>query len=183
MAQEGVRDFGEAKRKSAQRLGSPYGRGLPSNVEVEAALRDYQRLFDGAGQSNRLQELRGCALEAMDFFSRFKPRLVGSVLNGTAAQHACVDLHLFADTSEDVVLFLLERQIPYDATERRFRINGDDHACFPAFQFAAGEIGVELVVFPLQGLHQAPWSPVDGRPMQRADAFQLQRLISEAGYA
>ena len=32
---------------------------------------------------------------------------------------------------------------------------------------------VEATVFPLDGIRQAPVSPVDGKPMRRADAAEL----------
>lgn len=177
MAREGVRDFGVAKRKAAQRLSLPLSGAMPSNVEIDAALREYQRLFMSEDQPQRLLELRRCAIDAMEFFGRFRPRLVGAVLRGTAGEHSGVTLHLFADTPEDVVLFLMEQQIPYDEYERRFRLNGNGHQQYPAYRFAADDIDVELVVFPSDSERQAPWSPVDGKPMQRADVETVRRLI------
>jgi hypothetical protein len=34
-------------------------------------------------------------------------------------------------------------------------------------------------VFPLDGIRQAPVSPVDGRPMRRADAAELETLLEQ----
>jgi hypothetical protein len=34
-------------------------------------------------------------------------------------------------------------------------------------------------VFPLDGIRQAPVSPVDGRPMRRADVTELELLLKE----
>ena len=48
----------------------------------------------------------------MLFLARFRPRLVGPVLSGTAGPHADIGLHLFADTPMDVLLFLMEHRIP-----------------------------------------------------------------------
>ena len=46
MAEEGVRDFRFAKRKAAERLGfDPRSLHLPTNLEVEQALAEHQRLF------------------------------------------------------------------------------------------------------------------------------------------
>jgi hypothetical protein len=33
-------------------------------------------------------------------------------------------------------------------------------------------------VFPLDGIRQAPVSPVDGRPMRRADTAEIEALLS-----
>ena len=84
MVEEGLRDYYAAKRKAALRVGAPGTRNMPRNTEVEAALQSYQKLFYGDRQTARLRELRSEALEAMRFFEQFEPRLVGSVLTGTA---------------------------------------------------------------------------------------------------
>jgi len=105
MAVEGIRDFSQAKRKAALHLGAPGTTNLPQNREIQAALEDYQRLFGGERQQLALRTLREAALEAMQFFAPFSPRLVGGVLDGTAGPESAVDLHCFADTPEDVVLF------------------------------------------------------------------------------
>ena len=47
MAEHGIEDFLQAKRKAADRLAVHEVSVLPSNVEIEAALRAHQRLFGG----------------------------------------------------------------------------------------------------------------------------------------
>ncbi len=179
MADEGVKDFKVAKRKAAQRLSLPSNGNLPSNAEIEEALRDYQRLFQSETQGKRLRELRNGAIEAMRFLDEFSPRLVGSVLRGTAGPHSSIGLHLFANTPEDVVFFLMERSIPFSSTERRFRVNGQGYESYPVYNFTAGEMELELVVFPVDGLRNSPWSPVDGKPMRRADAREVEKLLAD----
>jgi hypothetical protein len=176
IAHEGVKDFRLAKRKAAERLGFRANGDMPRNSEVQEALKAYQRLFGGEDQVRQLNSLRATAAEAMRFFARFRPRLVGSVLAGTAGQHTPVELHLFADTPEEVMLFLLEQGIPYESNERRFRLSSEEYAWYPVYVFAADQVGIELGVFPTAGLRRAPLSPVDGKPMQRADLAQLERL-------
>jgi hypothetical protein len=36
------------------------------------------------------------------------------------------------------------------------------------------------VVFPVNGIRQSPASPVDGRPMRRADQAELESMLDEA---
>ena len=47
MAVGGIRDFHQAKLKAAERLGIHDDASLPRNREIEDALREYQRLFQG----------------------------------------------------------------------------------------------------------------------------------------
>jgi hypothetical protein len=179
MAEQGIDDFLAAKRKAAGHLGAPETRNLPRNVEIEQELAAYQRLFQSATQPRRLRQLRERACEAMEFFARFNSRLVGSVLEGTAGGHSDIDLHLFADTPEEVVLFLLQEHIPFERGERKLHVGRDQSAVFPVFRFVAGETPIDLTVFPIDGIRQAPCSPVDGRPMRRATLEAVVRLLAE----
>jgi hypothetical protein len=179
LAESGRTDYQAAKRKAATRLGAPETRNLPSNLEIEEALAEHHRLFNGDTQPARLRQLREAALEAMQFFERFQPRLVGSVLSGTAAVHAEVQLHLFAGTPEEVAFFLVDWEIPYKEAERRFRFGREQYAELPAYRFMAGDVPIEVTVFPTDGLRKPPLSPVDGRPMQRGTLATVEQLIAQ----
>ena len=177
MSEEGVKDFLVAKRKAANRLGVPNKALMPSNVEVERALWEYQRLFQATKQPLHLHTLRQAAAKAMDFFARFRPRLVGSVLSGTAGLHANVNLHVFADTPEELMFFLMEYHIPFTPSERRLRLGNGEYVYFPVLAFEAGGVGMELTIFSPEAEREAPRSPVDGRPMRRADLDAVQALL------
>jgi len=178
VTEEGVQDYYAAKRKAAQRLGAPDTRNMPRNSEIEAALEEYQRLFRGEQQSDHLQTLREGAVQAMRFLTEFNPRLVGSVLSGTAGQHADINLHLFADTPEEVSLFLMETHIPFQTAHKRMRVGREEWQDFPSYEFLAGDHAVNLVVFPREGHREAPRSPVDGKPMHRAGLQEVERLLT-----
>jgi hypothetical protein len=115
----------------------------------------------------------------MRFFLPFEPRLAGSVLSGTAAAHSDVNLHLFADTPEEVQLFLLDAGIRFETGLRRMRLNRDTTEDIPTVRFLAGDVPIEALLFPAKGLRQAPLSPVDGRPMARASLSRVQELLGE----
>ncbi len=178
--EEGIRDFHSAKRKAAAHLGATDTRNMPSNTEIEQALIEYQRLFKADTQPNHLRELREAALHALRFFTRFHPRLVGSVLSGTANAHSDVNLHLFTDVPEDVALFLMQEGIPYDTGERRLRLSNGDSANYPVYRFLAGDTRLDLTVFPIDGERQAPRSPVDGKPMRRAGLAAVEELLKDS---
>jgi hypothetical protein len=179
MCEAGIRDFQLAKRKALARLRIPDQRHLPSNEEIESALSEYQRLFRADSQPRRLAELRRTAVNAMRFLERFDPRLVGAVLSGTADEHSDVCLHLFADTAEDVGLFLIDNGIPHEHGERSMRLAADDTWRLPTCRFMADDVPVELVVFAARARRRVPLSPVDGRPMQRAALRAVEALAGE----
>jgi len=177
MREQGVDDFLLAKRKAAERLGVTDASILPRNTEIEAALVAHQRLFGADRHETELAAMRRSALEAMRLMSDFQPRLVGPVLTGTASAHSEINLHLFTDSPEAVSIRLEERGVPHEVLERRLRYERDRIVSYPALRFVAGRQTVDAVVFPLDGIRQAPSSPVDGKPMRRASAAEVEALL------
>jgi hypothetical protein len=175
LLEEGVKDYQLAKRKAAQRLNAG-DRSLPRNSEIERAVLDHQRLFFTANYDGILVSLRQAAIEAMSLLRRFQPRLVGSVLKGTAGRHSDVNLHVFADAVEEVLFMLMDAGMSYQSAERRLRY-GDDTRHYPALRFGMRGHEVEAVVLPATALKQRPLSPVDGKPMRRANLQQVERLL------
>jgi hypothetical protein len=176
IAEQGVVDYGRARQKAQTRLGLAGPKSLPEYWEIEQALEEYQRLFQGDRHSERIAQLRWAAKRAMQELSAFSPRLVGPVLNGTAGDGNSVRLHLFVDTPEEVALHLMDRNIPYRAGDRAMRF-GREHRNMPVFRFEAGGTSLELVVLPRDGLRNPPLSPVDGKPERGATIEQVERLL------
>jgi predicted nucleotidyltransferase len=149
---------------------------LPRNTEIEAALLLYQRLFGGEQHVSTLREQRRVALEAMRILERFEPRLVGSVLSGSATEYADIQLHVFFDSAEAVILHLMDRRLEHEVFERKVRMTPDRVVGVPSVRFEMSTETVEAFVFPKDGIRQAPISPVDGRPMRRASLQEVSDL-------
>ncbi|MFO7277953.1 MAG: hypothetical protein DIU56_013020 [Pseudomonadota bacterium] len=179
MAEHGIRDFLVAKRKAAERFGVTDNAVLPKNTEVEAALFEYQRLFGGESHVESLHAARRAALRAMQRLREFEPRLVGPVLTGTATPHSDVQLHLFTDNAESVAIKLMDEGIRHEVTEKRVKMNADRVVAFPGVRFEIDDHSIEATVFPADGIRQAPVSPVDGKPMRRANAAELEALLEQ----
>lgn len=170
MAEDGIGDYGQAKRKAAKNMGMGDGEALPSNEEVEAELRAYQSLYQDEEQTERLRELRQAALEAMEFLADFRPYLTGAVLDGTAGRYAQIEIEVFADSAKDVEIFLLSRNISYevapnrhqgpDAPETRLRLDWDD-------------AGILLSVYPFQAERRQKAGSHPGRARAEAVAALL----------
>jgi hypothetical protein len=171
-------DIEAARRKAAARLGLRDEALLPSGEEIREALRGRQRLFAPQDPPD-LRRLREAALEAMAFFAAFEPRLVGPVLAGDVVPGTAISLHLHADDPDAVALALHERGIPARQRSRRLRLGRDHAAELPGWEFAADGIGFELVLLPANALRQAPLEALDDRPMARASAATLRRLLDE----
>jgi len=180
MAEGGLDDYGEAKRKAARRLGIVDEAMLPRNDEIQTALREYQRLFQAESQPLALRQKREAAAAAMAFFAGFAPRLVGPVLDGTADAHSPVVLHLHAEDADEVARFLIESDIPADAGTATIRLDKKRSVEVPEWHFIADDIAFALKVLPLTALHQAPLSALDDKPAARATAQQVRALLDGA---
>ncbi|KFN43601.1 hypothetical protein [Arenimonas oryziterrae] len=178
MATTGLRDFQQAKLKAAHRLGISNEASLPRNAEIEAQLRDYQRLFQGQQQPQELHARRAAAIDAMIFFERFQPRLVGPVLEGTADAHSPVSLHLFAEDADTVARHLIDAGIPALPQSRRLRLDRERESDFPVWSFSVDDLAFELTVLPPALLRQAPLGPLDDKPMPRATLAALRTLLA-----
>jgi hypothetical protein len=180
MADQGLQDPIAASRKAAARLGVGDNRHLPTASQVDQALEEYLRLFGGARHGRQLQDMRETAVQAMKALRRFQPRLTGAVLQGSADRRSPIQLHLFADTPEEVIFTLLEMGIPWKEREKSHRYGDGSRRVYPSFCFRAGDIEMELVVFPLTGLHHPPLAPAEQRPLERAPLERVLALIEES---
>lgn len=174
----GVRDYRLAKQKAAERLGITARGALPGNPEIEAAVAEHLQLFGGDDHDDRLRLMRVAALAAMELLADFSPRLVGPVLAGTADENSVVNLHVFADSPEAVALELDQIGISYRSYERRLKSRRNQVETYSGFEFHHNHSPVQATVFPVDGIRQAPMSPVTGKPMRRADSAVVQEMLA-----
>jgi len=179
MATQSLSDYRSAKLKAAERLGINLRSSLPSNAEVESALRVYQGIYGGQQHIDHLQKLRKVALVAMRSFELFCPRLVGPVLEGTADEHARVTLHVFNDPPDTVVIHLLDRGFVFRNEQRKIRWHDGNYRQVQLLVTNVEDVEVELALFRCMDLRQAPPSPVDGRPQKRAPMSEVECLLAD----
>ena len=180
MATQAQHSYRIAKQKAAKRLGINTRLALPSNREVENALRAYQGFYGGQGHLRQIQTLREVALRVMESLTRFNPRLVGPVLDGTADKHTKISIQVFNDPPDMVALHLMEKGLIYTHDQRKIRWYDGSFRDVPLLIADADGTTVELALFSCVDLHQAPPSPIDGRPQRRASVSELEILIAES---
>lgn len=174
---QGIRDYRVAKNKAAERLGLSSRGSLPRNQEIEQAVADHLLLFSAEEHLELLFSLRRTALIAMQMLQSFSPRLVGPVLNGTADDNSAINMHLFSDSPELVAFQLGDLKIHFKSFERRLKSSRNRQESYPGFEFRRDYNIIQATVFPFDGLRQSPISPIDGKPMNRADIKAVQSLI------
>jgi hypothetical protein len=144
MAEDGISDFGFAKRKAARQLGVSETEALPNNTEIEAELRAWQALYQDAEQTERIREMRRTAVEVMRFLEDFRPYLTGGALDGTAGRYSEVDIELYPESAKEVEIFFLNQGMAYEHREPR---RGAPHAPEAILCFDWDDVPVRLSVF------------------------------------
>lgn len=179
IAEEGA-DYGSAKRKAAKLiLGNSKVRGdiLPDNAQIESEVRQYQALFMGDEQIQRLSQLRLLALDLMEKFAVFQPCLTGAVANGTAGEHSDIYLQLFSESSKDVAVFLLNAGIDYVVTETPHFRHPD--RMVETLSFMWKHEGVHLILYELDDKRGGSKNAA-GRTMDRLSMNALRALMAES---
>lgn len=185
MAEDGIHDYAYAKKKAGRQLGVTDGGLMPSNAEIEEEVRLYHQIFNADEQPLELAILRKAALATMQLFVRFNPYLTGSVLDGTAGKFAQTDIHLFADSAKDVEMFLLNQQIPFESSEKSYRLSDRPskdkkdkvRKTVPVFTLET-EYGLQkLSVFEIDDLRIATKKTSNGSNAERMDINGLQSLV------
>ncbi len=173
MAEDGITDHAYAKRKAARQLGASDTHHLPSNDEIDMALRSFRMLFQSAQHPPILRELRVEALENMRLLADFHPYLTGSVLTGTAGAQSDINLLLFSDDAKAVLLFLLKHDIKFEDGEWKVRLGGHEESV-PSYTLT-GTSGVQthIIVLPENARHSG------GRhPETHADIAAVEVLLA-----
>jgi hypothetical protein len=186
MAEDGINDFAYAKKKAGKQLGVSDGSVLPTNAEIEEEIRLYHNIYNADEQPLELAKLRKAALMTMQLFERFNPYLTGSVLDGTAGKFSQTNIHLFADSAKDVEIFLLSQQIPFDSSEKSYRVSDKPskdkkdklRKIVPVFTLET-ELGIQKIsVFDVDDMRVATKRTSDGSNAERADISDLQALLN-----
>jgi hypothetical protein len=177
MVQDGIEDYAVAKRKAARQAGLTDARQLPTNEEIDVALRTYQTLYCADAQRERLQALRSHALEVMRDLARFNPYLTGSVLTGSAGKYADINIQLYTDDAKGVEMFLLDRDVPYRTGQCRMYC-GTEARVVPLFLIDDEGTEIQLAVLALDDLRVPVRTTPDGKAVERARAPAVAALLA-----
>ncbi len=183
IAEEGL-DYANAKRRAYERITGGKGsriakEALPSNEEVEQAVREHQAIFQSQEQPKRLRELRLKSLALMELLSDFSPMITGAVANGTAGEHSDIHLHCFADSAKEIGITLLNHDIQSEAGFMPNAKPGQPDVEALAIQWQ-GELAT-IAIYPelelrLNGQKQAKSKPI------RINTRSLQALLEASAH-
>jgi len=154
MAEEGISDYAFAKHKAAKFFGLMDGDALPSNDEINDAIKEHQAIFFNEEHEQRLKELRLEALELMKKLNAFNPHLTGGVLDGTAGRYPTIQIQIYADSMKEVEFFLLNHNIVYQTRDRKSRTKDpmQDKKITPVLTLEGSLGPIELLIYHVDDL-------------------------------
>jgi len=172
MAEDGITDHAYAKRKAAKQLGAPDTQHLPSNQEVDQALRSFRVLFQHEHHPAILNQLREQALDAMRLLEPFHPYLTGSVLDGSAGEQSDINLAVYSDDVKAVMMFLLKHKVEFESGEWSTHLMGRLQN-LPSFTLQSDSgVPVHITVLPENALHSG-----SRKPESHADTAAVIKLL------
>ena len=177
IAEDGVADYATAKQKAARQAGLSDAALLPDNNEIEAALREYQGLYQSEDQPAHVRRLREVAVKVMREFGEFRPALVGSVLSGTAGPHSDVNLQLYTDDPKALTLFLLNRRYRFEEGSKSLRRGGRLDSV-PQISLEVDDVTVTMTVLDRDDERSALRARSDDEAPVRARLEQVEAMLA-----
>lgn len=173
MAESGITDHAFAKRKAAKQLGAPDTQHLPSNHEVDQALRSFRTLFQHEHHPAVLKQLREQTLSAMRLLEPFHPYLTGSVLDGSAGEQSDINLTVYSDDVKAVMMYLLRNKVEFESGEWRTQLMGRMQT-LPSFTLQSESgVPVHIAVLPDNARHSG-----SRKPETHADITAVEKLLA-----
>ena len=112
-------DYQSAKQKALRRAfgnTTPPSGLVPTNEEIDRALREHLDLFD-PGHAARVQQYREAGLVWLERLADHHPYLAGAAWKGVVAEHAVLHIQCFTDEAKELEIQLLDAGIDYDVVE------------------------------------------------------------------
>lgn len=179
-------EYAAAKRRAARELLRRSARegDLPSNEQLEDAVREHIAVFHADTQPAELQALREVALHWMDRLAPLRPHLGGAAWRGTATRRSALHIDLYCEDAKVAEIELLNQGVDFDVGA----LDRPGDAPLPVLTVAARSaalgdwVTVHLLVRDLDEQRGALRPDARGRSW-RGDAAALRRLLQPEGAA
>ncbi len=170
-------EYYRAKMKAARQICKGWVKpaDLPSNAEIRDQVQRLAYSLEGDQRTQDLQRMRLEALRMMTILQQFRPRLIGSVLTGYTRSGSDIDIHVFSDSTEAVLLTLEDEGEVFDVERKRVRKQGTERIF--THVHLQGSFPVELTIYPANKAHVVFKSSITGKAMERASRAELEQLF------
>ena len=172
-------EYGAAKRKAARDFGARTE--LPSNEQLEDAVREHIDIFCADTQPAELHALREVALLWMQRLADYRPHLSGAAWRGTATRLSSVHLDLYCDDPKAAEITLINAGVNYDVGS--LNRSGREPLCVLTVSSKSAALGepvtVHLMLHDADDQRGALKPDARGRSW-RGDLVAVQRLVAGA---
>ena len=172
-------EYFRAKQKAARRFTHGWVKpaDLPSNAEIREEIQSFARLFEGEKRFDQLLEMRLEALRLMRLLSRFRPRLIGSVMTGHTRAGSDIDLHLFSDSLEPITNICDDEGLLYEVERKQVRKQGEETTY--THIHIRDTFPFELTIYPADKAHYVFKSSITGKAIERASIRELEQFLQQ----
>ena len=172
-------EYAAAKRKAARDFGARAE--LPSNEQLEDAVREHIDIFCADTQPTELHALREVALLWMQRLANYRPHLSGAAWRGTATRLSSVHLDLYCDDPKAAEITLINAGVNYDVGS--LNRSGREPLCVLTVSSKSAALGepvtVHLMLHDADDQRGALKPDARGRSW-RGDLVAVQRLVAGA---
>jgi|TARA_B110000971_G_scaffold214103_1_gene245776 hypothetical protein len=116
--EEGITDYHFAKKKAAKYLGYQSSDFLPSNDEIDEALKEYQKIYQTDIDTLLIDKIKSEALKTMELFKNFNPHLVGQLIDGLIPKYPVLQINLYTDNMKEIEYLLLNNSIEFNLKDK-----------------------------------------------------------------
>ncbi len=169
------KEYKQAKEKAAKTFGVHF---LPSNLEVALELDKIAEENEGAKRSERLVQMRKEALEIMRLLGGFCPVLIGSVWRGTIKQGSDIDIAVYTDDPEEILIILKAGGIKVQKTAwTTVNKRGATLESFHIYSETVSKHGLEIVVRSREEAGKKRKCETFGDELKGLDIKELERVL------
>ncbi|THB74865.1 MAG: hypothetical protein D6B28_01300 [Gammaproteobacteria bacterium] len=171
-------DIELARREACKKFGISDRKKIPKDQEIQALLRERSELFNyqGMKQDKELEQIRQTAVKAMQLFTEFRPKITGAILDGIYHHGSSIELHIFANTIEEVERKLIHSSVPFELNERKLKAGKNSWETFYLITFYAGDDKIEALIFLSDDPHRNILDSVSDAPLERLSLKQFMEL-------
>jgi hypothetical protein len=112
MIEEGMNDYLFAKKKAAKILNYLDQMILPSNQDIDVAIREYQSTYS-SNAPNDFDFFKPLVVKLMSSLKKFNPHITGILQEGRTSVNQKILINLFTDDVKEIEYFLLSQNIQF----------------------------------------------------------------------
>ncbi len=170
------KEYKPAKIKAAKTFRSNF---VPTNLDVAMELDKLADENEGSARIERLTRMRSEALRLMKLLSAYQPLLIGSVWRGTIRKGSDIDLAVYHDSPEEILVLVKENLEVTRAERVTVTKYGRPHSSFHIHCDTSRGEKVEIVIRNAEEAGIRRKCEIFGDEIKGLNQKELERVLKE----